>query len=179
MENQHAQEHRENDSGSYEDKMTVLSWKAPSRLFKKRDRVFFQTVIALVIIIALILFLINEFLLIGVVLAVAFVSYVLATVPPKEIENKITRKGIETAGFVNRWEELNGFWFDEKWGQQMVVIEKKTGFPNTLIILLGNADKKTIKEKLNEHISFLLPPDKAWVDNAADWLHRHLPFDKV
>lgn len=170
--------HNQSENHVYEDKMTILSWKAPSRLFKKRDRIFFQTVIALVILITLILFLINEFLLIGVVLAVAFVSYVLATVPPEEIENKITVKGIETAGLMNKWEELNGFWFDEKWGQNMVVIEKKTGFPNRLIILLGNMDKKEIKEALNEHIPFLLPPDKAWVDKAADWLHRHLPFEK-
>lgn len=178
MENQQPTDNRLHKQDTYDDKMTILSWKAPSRLFKKRDRVFFQTVIALVVVIVLILFLINEFLLIGVVLAVAFVSYVLATVPPEEIENKITVKGIETAGLVNRWEELNGFWFDEKWGQNMVVIEKKTGFPNRLIILLGNMDKKEIKEALNEHIPFLLPPDKAWVDKAADWLHRHLPFEK-
>lgn len=162
-----------------EDKMTLLSWHAPSRLFKKRDRVFFQTVIALVILIALILILINEFLLIGVVLSVAFVSYVLATVPPQEIENKISKKGIETAGLTNRWEELNGFWFEQKWGQNMVVLDKKVGFPNHVIILLGQEDKKIVKDKLNEFIPFLAPPEKAWVDKAADWLHRHLPFEKA
>lgn len=162
-----------------EDKMTLLSWRAPSRLFKKRDRVFFQTVIALVVVIVLILILINEFLLIGVVLSVAFVSYVLATVPPQEIENKITRKGIETAGLTNKWEELNGFWLDEKWGQNMLVLEKKSGFPNHVIILLGNSDKKIVADKVNEHLPLLHIPDKAWVDKAADWLHRHLPLEKA
>lgn len=162
-----------------EDKMTLLRWKAPSRLFKKRDKMFFQTVIALVFLIGMILFLMKEFLAIGVVLSIAFVGYVLATVPPDEIEHRITVKGFEVAGFLARWEEFSEFWFDEKWGQKMVVLQRKYGFPTRVIALLGNLDKQIVKEKINEYLPFRETPEKNWTDLAADWLHKRFPFEKA
>lgn len=163
------------------DKMTILKWRAPSRLFKKRDRVFFQTVIALVILIGLILFLLKEFLLIGVVLALAFVAYVLATVPPEEIEHRISVKGFETAGIMTRWEDIVEFWFEEKWEQKILVLQKRpgTGFPSRIMAILGTQDYNTVKEKINEYVPFREVPEKTWIDSAADWLHRHLPFEKA
>lgn len=159
--------------------MTLLRWKAPSRLFKKRDRMFFQTVIALVFLIGMILFLLKEFLAIGVVLAIAFVGYVLATVPPDEIEHRITIKGFEVAGLLSRWEEFSDFWFDEKWGQKMVVLQRKYGFPTRVIAILGTVDKQIVKEKINEYLPFKETPDKNWMDHAGDWLHKRFPFEKA
>ncbi len=162
-----------------EDKMTILKWKAPSRLFKKRDRVFFQTVIALVFLVGMILFLMKEFLAIGVVLAIAFVVYVLETVPPEEIEHRITVKGFEVAGLLDRWEEFSEFWFDQKRGHKMVVLQKKYGFPTRIIALLGFQDEKSVKEKINEYIPFRETPEKNWTDLAADWLHKRFPFERA
>lgn len=161
------------------DKMTLLKWKAPSRLFKKRDRVFFQTVIALVFLIGMILFLLKEFLLIGVVLAIAFVGYVLATVPPEEIEHRVTVKGFEIAGTMNRWEEISEFWFEEKWGQKILVFQRRFGFPSRIMALLGTQDEKIVKEKINEYLPFRETPEKSWIDSFADWLHKHFPFEKA
>ena len=162
-----------------EDRMTILKWHAPSRLFKRRDRIFFQTVVALVLLIGLILFLMKEILLIGVVLALAFVSYVLATVPPDNIEHKIMTKGFEMAGIIHRWEELYDFWFEEKWDQKMIVIQRKYGFPTRIIALLGNADEKMIKDKMNEYLPFREKPEKSWVDSFGNWLHSRLPLEKA
>lgn len=159
--------------------MTILKWKAPSRLFKKRDKVFFQTVIALVFLLVMIVFIFKEFMLIGVILAVAFVSYVLATVPPEEIEHRITVKGFEVAGLLARWEEFSEFWFEQKWGQKMVVLQRKYGFPGRIIALLGQQDEQAVKEKINEYLPYRETPDKSWVDHAADWLHKRFPFEKA
>lgn len=177
MDNQNNQQTNQQNT----DKMTILRWRAPSRLFKKRDRIFFQTVIALVILIGLILFLLKEFLLIGVVLALAFVAYVLATVPPEEIEHRVSVKGFETVGVMSRWEEIAEFWFEEKWGQKILVLQKRfgTGFPSRIMAILGTQDPKLVKEKINEYVPFREVPEKNWVDSAADWLHRHLPFEKA
>ncbi len=163
------------------DKMTLVRWRAPGRLFKKRDRLFFQTVIALVFLIGLILFLIKEFLLIGVVLALTFVTYVLTTVPPEEIEHQIKVKGFESAGLFTPWEDLSEFWFEEKWGQKLLVLQKKNSatFPSRIIVLLGNQDPHLIKEKINEYLPFREKPEKNWVDDVANWLHQHLPFEKT
>lgn len=161
------------------DKMTLLKWRAPSRLFKKRDRVFFQTVFALVFLIGMILLLMKEILLIGVVLAIAFVGYVLATVPPEEIEHRITIKGFEIAGIMNRWEEISEFWFEDKWNQKILVLQRKFGFPLRVMALLGDQDPKAVKDKINEYVPFKETPEKSWMDKAGDWLHSRLPFEKA
>lgn len=162
------------------DKMTILCWRAPSRLFKKRDKVFFQTVVALVFLIGLILFLLKEFLLIGVVLSLTFVAYVLSTVPPEEVEYRVKVKGFETAGIVTAWEEIAEFWFEEKWGQKMLVLKKKfeSGFSSRIIALLGKQDWQVVKEKINAYIPFREAPERTWMDSLSDWFHQHLPFEK-
>ncbi len=161
------------------DKMTLLKWFAPSRLYKKRDKIFFQTTFALVFLIGAILLILNQFLLIGVVLALAFVTYGLATVPPEEVEYRITIKGFMVFGSVNRWEEFSEFWFDEKWGQKILVLKKKTGVPNRVMALLGSQDSTQVKEKVNEYLMFREYPEKLWVDTFAGWLHKRFPFDKA
>src|SRR3989344_2790499 len=72
---------------------TLLNWRSPSRPFKKRSRDYFTTIAAIVFLIGVILLFIKEFLLIGVILALMFVSYVLATVPPEEVEHEISTEG--------------------------------------------------------------------------------------
>lgn len=162
------------------DKMTVLKWSAPSRLFKKRDRIFFQTVIALVVLIGLILLLLEQLMLFGVILALAFVAYVLATVPPENVEHKITMKGFVSAGVMHRWEELSEFWFEEKWNQKMVVVERRYGgFPGRIVALLGSQDQKILKDKMNDFISFKERPEKNTIDKLGEWLHSRFPFEKA
>src|SRR3989344_3962647 len=79
-----------------EEAKTLFAWKAPLRPFKKRDREYYTTVGAIVFLVAVILFFLKEWLLIGVVVALAFVSYVFASVPPGEDEHMVTNKGIRT-----------------------------------------------------------------------------------
>jgi len=162
----------------FTDKMTVLKWVSPSRLFKKRDRMFFQTVIALVVLSGLILFLAKEYLLIGVVLSIAFVTYVLETIPPDDIEHRILVKGFESGHTFYRWDEFNEFWFEEKWNQKILVFDRKTGFPNRIMVLLGHMEPKVVKDKINEYLPFREVPEKHWADTFANWLHSHLPFEK-
>ena len=64
------------------EKINTIGWTAPARPFKPRDKKYFTTIGVTVLVIGLILVLVREFLLIGVIISLAFVSYVLATVKP-------------------------------------------------------------------------------------------------
>ncbi|MFH1289766.1 MAG: hypothetical protein ABIH88_03565, partial [Patescibacteria group bacterium] len=59
---------------------TLLSWKAPSRVFKRRDKDYFTTLGSIVFLVIIILFFLKEWFLILAIIAFAFVTYVLATV---------------------------------------------------------------------------------------------------
>lgn len=157
---------------------TLLVWRSPSRPFKKREKEFFTTVGAIVFLLAVILVFIKEFLLIGAILALSFVAYVLATVPPEEVEHKITSLGLESAGHSYKWEELLGFWFGEKWGQPVLLIQTKLRFPGRLVILIGGQDQEKIKNIFSKYLKFYEKPEKNWMDDAAKWLAEKVPLEK-
>src|SRR4030042_5292604 len=112
-----------------------LSWSSPSRLFKKRDKEYFTNIGAIVFLLVVILVFAREFLLIAAVVSIVFLVYVLSTVPPEEVSHRITNLGIESAGHYYRWEELSEFWFDQQWGQSLLIL--KPLFGPRVIILLG------------------------------------------
>lgn len=161
-----------------QEEQTLLIWKSPSRPFKKRQREFYTTVGAIVFLLAVILVFIKEFLLIGAILALSFVAYVLSTVPPEEVEHKITSNGLESAGHTYKWEELTEFWFGERWDQPILYISTKLRFPARLVILTTGQDKEKIKTALGKHLNFKEKPEKTWMDDAAKWLSEKVPLEE-
>lgn len=157
---------------------TVLEWKSSTRPFKRRDREYFTTIAAIVFLLAVILLFLKEFLLIGVILAFMFVSYVLATVPPEETDHKVTTEGITTSGKSYLWTEMKDFYFTKKWNSTILNVNTALKFPGRLIILLGNEDEKRIKEELGKYLSFRESPQITWMDKAADWLSKRVQLEK-
>ena len=157
----------------------LLECIAPSRPFKPRTREFYRTIGAIVLLIAVILLFIREILLIGVVVATLFMFYVLSSVPPEKMKHKITPLGIETGTYFHRWEMLYEFWFDEKYGERMVVIRTLIGFPSHLIILLGDISPDRVRKLLSDKLPFRERPEKTWLDRAADWLGKNIPLEKA
>ena len=145
-------------------------------MFKKRDKEYFTNVGAIVFLLIVILVFAREFLLIAAVVSIVFLIYVLSTVPPEDIEHHITNLGVESAGHYYRWQELSEFWFEEQWGQTMLVIRPIVG--TRIIILLGTQGRDKVRTLLAVHIPYRDAPEKSWVDNAASWLSKKVPLEK-
>ncbi len=160
-----------------QEQQLLLSWQSPSRPFKKREKEFFTTIGAIVFLLVVILVFIKEFLLIGAIIALAFVAYVLATVPPEQVEHSITTKSLVSAGHEYKWEELTGFWFAEKWSQPILLVQTKMKFPGRLVILYALPEQQKIKELLSKYIQFFEKPEKNWMDDAAKWLGDKVPLE--
>jgi hypothetical protein len=158
------------------EKEVYLSWKSPSRLFKKRDKNFFQTVFAIGALLFVILFFAKEVALIFALLSVFFLIYVFSTIPPEEIQHSISNRGIESAGKEYVWDDLQSFWFEEQWGQHFMTIVQKSG--GHLVILLGDISTDRMKDILTRFIRFDEVPQKTVVDNAASWLSKKIPLEK-
>lgn len=156
---------------------TLLSWSAPVRPFKKRDREYYTTIAAIVFLLAVILLFLKEWLLIAVLVALMFVSYVLATVPPEKVEHEITTRGIVTGGKSFKWEELTRFWFSKKWKDNILHIDTNLRFPSRLMMLLGAVEEKKIKDLLKTKVQFE-EPEETFMDRSADWLQKKVPLEK-
>lgn len=154
---------------------TVLIWQAPSRPFKKRNRQYYTTIVAIVFLISLILFFAGQFLPIAVVISVAFLAYVLSAVPPTTTEHRITTYGIRVDNVLYYWEELGRFWFEEKFGQPLVQVEVAK-FPGRLTLLLNEVTQDAMRELLSE-VLLEEKPKETFFDSSARWLQEHIPLD--
>jgi hypothetical protein len=156
--------------------ITYLKWSSPSRLFKKRDKEFITNIAVIVFFLMVILVFAREFGLIAAVLSIVFFIYVMSTVPPENIEHRLTNFGLESGSQYYRWETLVEFWFEEQWGQVKLVIRPAVG---TLIYaLLGDQPKDKIKDIVAKQIPYREHPQKSWVDNAAHWISEKVPLEK-
>jgi len=154
----------------------LLQWKAPARPYKKRNREYFTTIGAIVFLLAVILLFLKEWLLIGAIIAFAFLAYVLASVPPETISYKITTRGIEVADKQYSWERLGRFWFTKKWGSKVLHIDH-WGLPTQLLLVYTT---KVNKQELRKHLDKFLyyqKPDKTPIDKAAEWLQKKVPLE--
>lgn len=153
----------------------ILLWEAPSRPFKKRNKQFYSTVATIVVLISMILFFAGQFLPIAVVISVAFLAYVLSSVPPNNVKHKVTTYGFRLEDQLYYWEEMGRFWFEDKYGQRLIKIEVAR-FPGQLTILLGEVNQSDLEEILMEVLIKEKPKD-TFFDKSAKWLQEKIPLD--
>lgn len=156
---------------------TLLSWSSPARLFKKRDADYFKTIGAIVFLLTIILVFASEYVLVVAMLSMVFLIYVLSTVPPENVEHRITNLGIESAGHYYRYEEFAEFWFEDQWGQTKLVLRPYRGV--LTIVLLKPDMKEDVRVLLGKYIPYREKPNKTWVDNASSWLSQKIPLEKT
>ncbi len=158
---------------------TLLSWEAPSRPYRKRDRSYYTTLAIIVLLLILIAFLAQEFLLIGVLLAFTFVSYVLAFIPPHDINYKISTQGITIGTNFYFWHELESFWLKQKEGVDVVFIQTNLRFPGQLVLVLGSQDQSEVKKIIARFLSFHEIPRMTLMDKWAEGLQKHFPLENT
>jgi len=154
----------------------LYTWKAPTRLFKKRNREFYSTVAAFVLLLSVVLLFAKEFLLIGVIMAFGFVVYVLSSVEPEDTEHRLTTYGVRMGDKLYYWDDLARFWWEGKWKEQVLTIEHPSEYPGKIILLLGKGKKETIDKILNEYLVEEKPED-TFVDKASQWLQDKVPLE--
>lgn len=153
----------------------IFEWRAAARPFKKRNRQYYTTVALIVFLVSAILFFAGQFLPIAVVVTIAFLSYVLSSVPPQESLISITTYGIRFDDELFYWEELGRFWLDEKNGQEVINIELGR-FPNRVTLLYQKKDEPAIIDVLSEILLQERPPLTSY-ERASKWLSEKIPLE--
>lgn len=151
----------------------LVSWTAPARPFKKRDREFYITILAIAGIVGLVLFLIEGFMPVILIVSLVFLFYVLSTVEPENIEYKITNKGIKVVDKRTDWVLINRFWFSRRFDSGLLVFET-LGLPGRMELVINLEDKERIKKALSSYIVEEEAPP-SYLDKAANWFAKKLP----
>lgn len=154
----------------------LLEWSAPARPYKVRTREFYTTILSIAFLLGVILLLLKEFLLIGVIIAFAFLSYVLSTHKPEDVTHQITSSGVRTDGKLYPWNALVSFWFRKEWDQEVVFCQTVAKIPGAIVMVVDQKKKEEIAKLIGEKIPLLTPSD-SFVDKASKWLGNKIPLE--
>lgn len=157
---------------------TLLTWKAPSRPFRKKSRGFYTQVALFIIVLCGIAFFAQYFLLIGVLLSFGFLVYVLNYVEPQDAEYKLSTQGVTIDDHFYHWDELNSFWFSEKDDYKILNILTNIRFPGVLMLVMGSTSEETIKNICARYLPFHEIAPKSIMDKWSDSLQKHLQLEK-
>lgn len=156
----------------------IFAWKAPLRPYKKRGGLVLRFYIAVALLLSLIVFFFGDKILLIPIWALLFLFYVLTITPPPEVENKITRFGIETAGITLRWEVLSHFYFRSRFGfQVLTIVSQPPYFYHAYLVIPNQEVKKSLMDLLSEHLIYQEKPQRSFTDKMVDWLSGLIPDD--
>lgn len=157
----------------HEPEKDLVTWQAPARPFKRRNREFYVTVIAIAAVVGLVLFLVEGFMPVILIISLVFLFYVLSTVEPDDIEYKLTNKGIYMAGRKTEWENLLRFWFSRRFDSQLLIMETFT-LPGRLELVVDPGVKEEIRKTLLNYMPEEETPPSGF-DRTANWFSKRLP----
>jgi len=151
----------------------LVTWMAPSRPFKRRDRQFYVTTFAIAGIVSLVLFLAEGIMPVLLIISLVFLYYVLSTVEPENIEYKITSKGVKVSGKLTPWGMFNRFWFGKRFDSELLILET-LAIPGRIEMVI----KADIKDSLKKEISAFVPYEDvpaSSLDKLTGWFAGKLP----
>jgi len=169
-----AQEKQEQDKKQPE--KDLFSWHAPARPFKRRDREFWVSVIAIAAVVGFIFYIIEGIMPVLLLISLVFLFYILSTVVPEQIEYKITTWGVRIANRRTDWEFLGRFWFSKRLESDLLVFST-FNLPGRLELVINAKDKATLKKVIASHITEEEAPPTN-LDRAANWVAKKLPGNK-
>ncbi len=167
------------DPNKIEEKV-LIRWMSEERPFKARSREFYSTVLVLAILVAVIFFFIEGLMPVLLIGAIVFMVFAVSRTVPGQSEHVITDRGIYTGGQLYRFEEMRQFWFDSRWGKELVHV-LISRWPGQLILVLPSDPKVTVgtlKQILGKYLTLEKPAD-TWLDKTTSWLNKKIPLDEV
>ena len=166
------------ETNRFENPQVIYSWKAPLRAYKKRSAGVLRFYIAIAFLLSLIVFFINDKILIIPIWAVMFLFYVLTITPPPEVTNKITKFGVESVGNMYHFDALSHFYFIKRFDYNvLILVSHAPYFYHIYLVVKEEREKREIISILSRHLVYQEHPKKTLSDKVNDWLSSLMPQD--
>lgn len=156
---------------------TLLAWSAPGRPFVKRGKQYYSTALLITLLIEFILFLFAQYLLMMVVASLVFLSFALASVPPRNFHYRVSTEGITVEDHFFLWQELYDFYFKKTNGVDVLHVRTHAFIPGELTITMGDIHREHVKEVLLPYLPFREVVRQTFMEKAGDWLVRNFPLE--
>ena len=156
----------------------MFVWSQMERPFKKRNKEFWLTSLAILILVSVIFFFMKEFMLVMALFSALFLYYVMSTVPPSVIKYRITNRGIYWGDSRMEWEYLKRFWIKSNLDSEAIYFETHLRFPRQLSMIINPEDKEYLKKIISRRIP-CLDDSPQFVDKVNNWISKKIPMDSV
>lgn len=154
----------------------LFEWEAPERAYQKKNKDFWVTAVAILILVSVILIFIHEFFLIMALISVLFVYYALSAVPPGMVKNKLTNRGLYFGELKYEWTVLKRFWFKKSLSNETINFGTNMRFPQMVSLVIDPKDQEELKEIIVKRIP-LLESSPTFVDRITKWFAERLPLE--
>lgn len=171
-------EHASSSPHSYSEVKTLLSWTALSRPFKPKKREYYVFVFIITVFVEIIVLLFHEYVLMLLVLAVAFLTVVIASVSPRESHNKVTTQGIQVEDKFYIWEELYDFYFRRSYEMDVLVVRTVAMLPGELALPLTPGMRDHVRQVLVHYLPYREVVRETFLEKSSGWLSRTLPLER-
>ena len=151
----------------------LVVWTTTSRPFKRRNREFYVTIISIATVAGLVLFLVDGFLPVMLIISLVFLFYVLSTVEPDNIEYKITNYGIKIAGNLTPWNTMLRFWFTKRFDAEILVVQTFNLLGRLELIIIPEK-KNEIEQTMKKYLTHEEAPP-TFIDKSANWFAKKMP----
>lgn len=158
---------------------TVVDWYAPGRPFQKHSKEYYINSLLIILAIEVILFLFSQYLLMLVVVSIAFLAFALSITPPPHLYYRISTEGVTVEDHFYLWQELYDFYLTDHGGAEMIHIRTKAYYPGELLLMVGDAPKDHIRDVLIEFLPYREVVRKTFTEKAGNWLVKSFPLEKT
>jgi hypothetical protein len=157
---------------------TILEWTAPGRPFKKKGKQYYLTSLLIVLLVEVILFLFHQYMLMLLIASLLFVTFVLATIPPRDFKYRISTEGITVEDHFFLWQELYDFYFKKREGVDVVHVRTHSFIPGELTLTLGEITREQMRSALLPYLPFREVVRSTFMEKSGDWLTKNFPLEK-
>ena len=154
----------------------LFEWVAAERAFQRREKDFWVTAVAILVLVAVIFIFIKEFFLIIALGSLLFMFYVLSTVPPADVKYMITNRGVYFGEIHYYWDVLEKFWFKKSLSTEMIHFGTVLKFPRTVSLVIKPADKDKLQELVLKKLPLIDNPP-SMIDKITEWFASRLPLE--
>jgi hypothetical protein len=120
-----------------------------------------------------VLFIIEGIMPVILVISAVFLFYVLSTIPPQDIEYKITSLGIKVGADRTDWAMLGRYWFVNRGGSEILVVETAR-VPGRMELVVDETKRDEINKTLDKYLTNEQASPTIY-DKMASWASKSLP----
>lgn len=153
----------------------LFEWNSYERPRKKWSKEFYSSVIVMAFLASIILYFIEGVMPVLVIWAMVFMLWAMGRTEPRIEKYAISTWGLKTKERNYRFEEMNNFWFESKWGGRLMHINL-VRVPWHIVIVINSETEDVIRKLMLQAVVYQEPPVTS-IDRLVKWLGDKIPLE--